>query len=200
MAFDLRGTRITVSFTFAAMACVMLLAAPPWFVALALSAALLHESGHVVCALLLHIHPQSITLGACGMEMRVDTTLTSFRRETALALAGPASNFICALCAALGYAAFQQEIWIVCAVTHIVTGVFNLLPVPGLDGGTALTCLLAPRIGREKTDKALLVTAVIFLFPLGAVGFSMFLRAQANITLLLTSIYICILLVAKKPR
>ena len=96
-----------------------------------------------------------------------------------VAAAGPACNFVLAWGAALGmhlvaelpgtggeYAALTLEMFI---LANLVLGLFNLLPIPPLDGGRILVGLLPERLaaGYARLEGAgiLVVLLLVFLLP-----------------------------------
>jgi len=116
--------------------------------------------------------------------------LNNPRRDMALvALAGPASNLLLATIAALLFhvvdlAPSAAEDWLVenlrnLFLLNLVLAVFNMLPIPPLDGGRVLVSLLpdalAWRVAKLERAGLLLVILVLFLVP--------FLAAQVGVTL-----------------
>ncbi len=116
--------------------------------------------------------------------------LNNPRRDMALvALAGPASNLLLATIAALLFHAVHlapsaAEDWLVenlrnLFLLNLVLAVFNMLPIPPLDGGRVLVSLLpdalAWRVAKLERAGLLLVILVLFLVP--------FLAAQVGVTL-----------------
>ena len=93
--------------------------------------------------------------------------------EALVALAGPASNFFLALVfgLALRFASLPQamlDIFVVIVVANISLGVFNLVPIPPLDGSKILFALLPYRAQQvrfflERYGFFLVIIFVIFL-------------------------------------
>lgn len=101
-----------------------------------LAAAGLHESGHYLALRCMGGKLIDLRLTAAGAIMRYRLCDSSPRRIM-IALAGPLTNVLAAVIAAhLGDYPF--------AGANMILGVFNLLPILPLDGGTVLYCLLRP--------------------------------------------------------
>lgn len=117
----------------------MMLSSPLLLSALLL-AAILHELGHYWVLRRLHAQVTAIRITALGAEMQVAGRL-SYGGELLAAAAGPAVNLILALL--LGYGGRLWSPLYLFAGAQLVLGVFNLLPVLPLDGGSLLWNLAA---------------------------------------------------------
>jgi Zn-dependent protease len=100
------------------------------------------------------------------------------RRGMAIvALAGPAMNFFLAWCAALLFPADSGGVWDSSFISflsyfmlsNVVLGLFNLLPIPPLDGGRIavglLPLALARALARLERAGIFIVLLVVFLLP-----------------------------------
>lgn len=111
------------------------------FLRLGLLAAFLHEWGHILvyCALFHRFPVIEVTM--TGFCMRLVGDNLSPGRRFWLAAAGPAVNFVLAgLCAAC----LEQRMTIrgsAFLAANLLTGGFNLLPIPPLDGAQMAECL-----------------------------------------------------------
>ena len=98
-----------------------------------LTAALVHEAGHAAVLYLAGGHLRQLTLTACGAVMQAVLPCGRFACA-AVSLAGPAAGF------ALTIAARACGGWRLAGASALLS-LFNLLPLPPLDGGMALAML-----------------------------------------------------------
>lgn len=139
----------------------------------------IHELGHYAAAKIFGARVERICLGAMGAEMTLYGRM-SYLSEAIVAAAGPVASLLLAVAAAqLGFTML--------AGLSVVLGLFNLLPVTALDGGTiiralAMACLHDPaeRLCRAISISTCVAMAVLGLWVLYASG--------SNFTLLLTAL------------
>ena len=98
-----------------------------------LTAALVHEAGHAAALYLAGGRLRQLTLTACGAVMQAALPCGRFACA-AVSLAGPAAGF------ALTIAARDCGGWRLAGASALLS-LFNLLPLPPLDGGMALAYL-----------------------------------------------------------
>ena len=99
--------------------------------------ALCHELGHLSALFLAGARVEEIRLTAFGAEIRADTRYLPYGREILCTLAGPAVNLVLAV--VLSRVAGDYLL----AGANVLLGVFNLLPLPALDGGRILYLLIS---------------------------------------------------------
>lgn len=92
----------------------------PW-----LAAAFLHELGHALTALAMGGHVNRLRFGFGDICMELSPLPR--RRLVWVTAAGPVVNLVCG--------AALRQIWPVFAAISLLLGLFNLLPLPVLDGG-----------------------------------------------------------------
>lgn len=109
---------------------------------LVLLAAAVHEGGHLLVLYLSGGQLHRLTLTGCGAVLHCALPAGRYARA-AVCLAGPAASFALTVWTApLG--------WLRLAGASALLGLFNLLPLPPLDGGMALAHLCAGRLGRMR--------------------------------------------------
>lgn len=129
--------RIEISWGFPALLVLAVLAGAGDVLPAVLLAALCHEAGHLAALWLLGARVKRIRLGWLGAEICSDTARLSYVQEIFCVLAGPAVNLL------LGLALARISDAYLLAGASVVQGLFNLLPVLSLDGGTALHLLVS---------------------------------------------------------
>ena len=121
-------------------------------VPLCLLSCALHELGHLLAIYALGGHAVCLRLSCVGAELRLSARDRLRPGAQILsALAGPLVNL------AAGFAALRlagERGWCFAGINFALAA-FNLLPAGELDGGRALSCLLAPLLGADRARQAL---------------------------------------------
>ena len=120
------------------------------FLRLGLLAAFLHECGHILvyCALLRRFPVIEVTM--TGFCMRLPSQGLAPVQRFWLAAAGPAVNFVLA---GIWVLRLEQSVTIRGSAfwaANLLTGAFNLLPIPPLDGAQLASCLCEMRRAGKK--------------------------------------------------
>ena len=149
-----------------------LLSAPPLVTAAVLLAATLHELGHLAALRAFGVPVRGLRLSAWGAVLYAPGTCRlSYGRELLVTLAGPAVNLLCAPALAFLAVRTRWEPGFLLAGAHAVLGVYNLLPIAPLDGGTAVYLITAflfgPTVG-DAVCAASGMTCALILFAIGA--------------------------------
>lgn len=143
-----------------------------------LTAALVHEAGHAAALYLAGGRLRQLTLTACGAVMQAALPCGRFACA-AVSLAGPAAGF------ALTITARACGGWRLAGASALLS-LFNLLPLPPLDGGMALAYLSDGGFPRVRGVLAALSGATLLLCGL------LCLRNDGGCWVLLTGTAICI--------
>lgn len=169
------GTKIKISFAFLAVVTLMFIFDSGYNALLSVTAMVLHEAAHILMLLLCGGRVAGITLSLCELNIAAEDDLLNARQKLLVALSGPFTNIF------LGVGLFQ-----LCrafALTNLIIGFFQLLPISTLDGDNALSALsVSP--GKRKLVSLLLA----FLFAL--LGFAVLLQTKYNFSILAISLYL----------
>ena len=161
---------------------------------LALSAAALHELGHIFAAKAAKIHLESLSLDLLGARITTKTALCSYRDEILLCAAGPLANFICTAAAIMIRNTFISpdspawEFFTFFAVSSAALGTLNLLPIESFDGGRILYCIFGSLCGTSAADKILKCLSFISCFLLWSFSVYLIMRAGASLSLFVFSV------------
>lgn len=163
-------TRIWVSPWAAGLLAVFIAFSSPVVLASLLLAALCHELGHYLALRCFGACVEAVSITVFGAEIRVaDRPALSYGRELLTVAAGPAVNLLLATVLA-GCGSRWDELYLF-AGAQMVLGVFNLLPVRPLDGGTMLWLVLAWCTDPFVADRSMrwvgvATTGIMMLFSL----------------------------------
>lgn len=120
------------------------------FLRLGLLAAILHELGHILVYCIQQRHLPVIEVTMTGFCMRLCGNALSPGRRFWLAAAGPAVNFLLASLWALRLGRNMTIRGSAFLAANLLTGGFNLLPIPPLDGAQMAASLYAVWNSRKK--------------------------------------------------
>ncbi len=118
-------------------------------------AALLHEMGHLLALRVFGVGVEGIYFTAFGMEIRADTRFLPYQKDMICTLAGPLVNLLSAV--VLARLAGDYLL----AGANLLEGVFNLLPLTGLDGARALHLLLSWCFDPIRADRICRMVEVV---------------------------------------
>ena len=196
MKFKLFGTEIYISFLFAAAVTIMLLTDKTGYMLPALFAIILHEMGHLFMMWILECSPKRIKLIPASVQITAPFQ-KRYRNDFLVSVSGPAVNILLFLTLYFNYLAFGNEVTLYFALLNLVIGVFNLLPVKGLDGGTILFCILEKYKGPDKAAVTLKIITIILAAALILTAITLTLRGKINISVYIMGIYLFIMSLLK---
>lgn len=195
MRFRAFGTEFYISFLFAAVITALIAADRTGFVLPLLFAVLIHELGHLAAMWVLDCAPKRVRLVPAAVE--ITTKIGGGKHEIFIALCGPAVNLLLFATLFVNYLAFNNDGYLTIGLINLLIGVFNLLPVTGLDGGTVLFNLLCRR---KDPQKAALIMRIINLsVALAALitAITLCFRGQFNLSFFILALYLAVMSVIK---
>lgn len=196
MSFRLFGTKIYVSFFFCAVFTVMLafdrtgLILPTFFAVLA------HETGHIFAMWLLDCEPKQIRLIPASIQV-VSSFSNRYRNDIIVALFGPLLNFVLFATLIFNYFAFKNQLVLYYALLNLIVGVFNSLPVLGLDGGTILYSVLAKRGDNARAELTVKLITIVTAIVIMAAAIYFTIKGRFNLSFYIISIYLFIISLIK---
>lgn len=196
MRFKLFGTEVYISFLFAAVVALMLTIDRTGLVIPTLFAVFIHETGHLFAMWVTECAPKRIRLIPASVQI-VRSFSIKPHGEIAIALCGPLANLVLFLTLFLNYLSFGNETVLNFALLNLIIGIFNLLPVCGLDGGTILTELLCRKTEPYKAIRAVRIITGIFAFLTLFAGVFMTLNGRFNLSVFIVALYFIVTAILK---
>ncbi len=196
MNFKVFGTQIYISFLFAAVITIMLATDKTGLLLPTLFAVFMHECGHLFMMWLLRCAPKQIRLIPASVQI-TSTFSGGYKNDVLIALSGPFINILLFGVFYYNFLKFENEFVRYFALINLVLGIFNLLPVKGLDGGTVLLSFLC-----KFTDinKATLLVKGVSLFVATIIlitAVMLIVKGETNLSLFIMGIYLVVMSVMK---
>ncbi|MBQ4051809.1 MAG: hypothetical protein IJD13_09265, partial [Oscillospiraceae bacterium] len=141
ISFKLCGTTICLHFSFFAMLCLYFQLEREGYGVSCLFTALVHETGHLIAFAVQKAAPKELHFQLGGIRLIPPDEPLSFPGELFTLAAG---SMVSLYCGSFLYYKDSQT-----ALPHLLTGLFSLLPLPGLDGGEIVS-LFQSRFFPEK--------------------------------------------------
>jgi len=189
MKFKLFGTEIYVSFLFAAIITLMLATDKTGLALPSLFAVFMHEIGHLFAMWVLDCNPKSVRLIPASVQISSSVT-NRYRKDISIALIGPLVNLILFGSLYFNYLCFKNKITQIYALINLVVGLFNLLPVTGLDGGTILFSLIAKKCELNRAMLTLRISTAIMALAAFIIAVTLTVRGKINLSLYIVTIYL----------
>ena len=163
---------------------VLLLSDTPFILPL-MCAVILHEFGHLLCAIILKIKIKSLELSILGAQIKTAKD-PSYIDELIFALGGPLIGLI-------GFAftyklslnnldlPFCQNFLFPFSILSLCLSIFNLIPLSSLDGGRILKCTLCLLFSLDVADKTLRITSFFTLLCLWLLSVYMMIKTANGV-------------------
>ena len=196
MRFRLFGTEFYVSFLFAAVITAMLAFDRTGFILPLLFAVLIHELGHLAAMWILDCAPKRIRLVPAAVEITAKIG-SGGKHEIFIALCGPAVNLLLFATLFVNYLAFGNDSYLTVGLINLLIGVFNLLPVTGLDGGTVLFNILCRKteLSRAGLIMRIINFSVAALSLIAAI--TLCFKGQFNLSFFILALYLAVMSIIK---
>lgn len=197
MKLKIFNTEIYVSFLFAAVVAFMLVIDRTGLMIPTIFAVLIHEMGHLFAMWIMECAPKSIRLIPASVQI-VRAFSPKPHGETAIALTGPLCNIVTFFTLWLNYLVFGNETVLRFALLNLILGIFNLLPVKGLDGGTLLYGILCRRIEEYRADRVLRTVTMMLAFIALVAGVFLTLNGRFNPSAFILALYLAVSALIKR--
>lgn len=195
MRFKAFGTEFYISFLFAAVITALIAADRTGFVLPLLFAVLIHELGHLAAMWVLDCAPKRVRLVPAAVE--ITTKIGGGKHEIFIALCGPAVNLLLFAVLFFNYLAFGNDGYLTIGLINLLIGVFNLLPVTGLDGGTVLFNLLCRRKDPQKAGLIMRIINLSVALAALIAAITLCFRGQFNLSFFILALYLAVMSVIK---
>ncbi|MFZ2539939.1 MAG: site-2 protease family protein [Oscillospiraceae bacterium] len=190
LRFKIGKLNIQIDFMFVAVVALFLIVDKTGISTIALLACLIHELGHIVMFMAVGYTPQKLTFELTGIRLTKPFHELSAGKELLVELAGSATNLLIffLLINTIESVSFLSLF----AVTHLVLGLFNLLPLKSFDGGKILEIILSFFLSENVTRKICTVADFFCIFIMLIVCIFMIITSKNSFTLLIMTIYLMI--------
>lgn len=138
--FTLFGIKFFIGFMFVALVTVYLIVDKSGIAAIGLAACFIHELGHICMFFAVGLTPLELHFEFSGIRIVKPVAMLSYYKEVLVQIAGSVANLsvFFLLCGTIDGITTRS----IFAVTHLILGVFNLLPIKSFDGGKLLELTL----------------------------------------------------------
>lgn len=160
-----------------------------------LACALFHELSHIFLILRYCGKPDSVIINLTDVKINCDMNRLKTSQEVLINLAGPFANILLFCVLYLMNIIINLDALYIIAMSSLVIGVFNLLPLRTLDGGELLYILLSRFLSSRSVDIIFNIISIVILIPLAILGFTVLFASKYNYSLLLVTIYIILTLI-----
>ena len=180
--------KVSVSF-FAIMLIFSLALSGAYFALIPLTAAALHELGHIFAARVRGVRLKNFDIGIFGARLTMSGGICSYLDEIIVCAAGPLVNLILAvisliICNSCGR---ENELVSLFIFSSLSLGMINLLPIKSFDGGRILGAILSYAVDTAVAEKILNLLTFLSLFTLWCISLYLLLRTSASLSLFVFS-------------
>lgn len=195
MTFKFFSTKVKVSFLFMAVLCIILLFDSTGYAFPMLCAVLFHETGHFIAMHICGCAPKEINL--IPGSVQITCAFAPIRQEIFILLCGPAFNLALFTLLFINCYIFSNYFLLEFALINMLYGLFNLIPVKGLDGGSVLYEIILKKSGIKKANTVILILTAFAIIALAALAVAMTLKGSTNYSAYIMVLYLILSVLLK---
>lgn len=183
--FEIKINKLKICFLFSFFALFAVLFYSDNYIEIltALTACILHETGHLTFMILFKNYPEKIVFYGGGIKIIPDNKMLSYKKDIIINLAGCLVNLI------IGSILLLIDSFTLLGKLNIIIGVFNLLPFSSFDGGNVLKLIFLNKY-HDKYMIIYKISAKLLCFLLLFSGIYCIEMFKINISLVVTIVYI----------
>lgn len=197
MKFKVFGIEIYVSFFFLGLLTVMLATDKSGFALPCITAVAFHECGHLFMMWLRECMPKSIKLIPASIQITASFS-RDYKTDILVSFFGPLVNLAIFGALYYNYLCFENQTVLIFGLVNLAYGVFNLMPVKGLDGGNILLSVLSKYYDLNKALILLKFTTLVLAIATIFTAVSTTIKGNFNISIYIIGIYLLIMGIMKK--
>lgn len=193
--FDFLGIKIKIKFMFVALVTLFLIVDKSSISVIALFACIIHELGHLFMFILIGYKPRELAFELTGIRLVKPSASLTYSKEILVQLAGSGTNFavFILLCGTVDSISKVS----IFAVTHLIIGIFNLLPLKSFDGGKLLELFLIRLVSINTTQFICTIVDFLCILVILTAGIFAFFQNKNSFTLIILSSYLMISAISK---
>ena len=196
MKFKFLGTKIYISFLFAATVALLIITDKSGNFLPLLAAVILHETAHLVTMRMVHCNPKEINLIPASVQIVRDISVKP-AFEVAISFSGPLMNLCLFMIFYIFFLVWGNMQILNFAAINLVLAVFNLLPVKCLDGGVIVYKLLCIKMAHNRAMLTVDILTVLMAVAFLVLGVCMAFRGGVNFSLIIMAIYLLLSVIIK---
>ncbi len=149
----------------------------------------LHELGHIAAARILKIRISSLEITVLGARMETVGEI-SYKNEFLFALGGPLFGAVTfAVCYPLRYLFYASsrlsDFFLFFSLISLALALFNLMPLPSLDGSRLIKCLLKHLLPLDIAERIMKIIGFFSLFTLWLFSVYLVIKTSEGLEMLI---------------
>ena len=196
MKIKVFGTKIYISFLFAATLSFMIATDRTGLIIPTLFAVLVHETGHLFAMWVNDCAPKEIRLIPASVQI-VESYPKSSGLQVWIIACGPLANIAVSAALFINYYLGKSEVSLQFGLLNMILALFNMLPVSGLDGGRIMVIVLSRRKSPYFAVKTVKVLTFVLSLTAFFAGITLAIRGNFNISVFILALYLAICTIIK---
>ena len=197
MRFSLFGTKIYVSFLFAATVSFMLATDRTGLVIPTLFSVLIHETGHLFTMWVTDCAPREIRLIPASVQI-IEEYSRPQKARAAVSVSGPLANVAVGAALFINAHISGSDTAMRFALINGVVAAFNMLPVSGLDGGRLLLILLCRKKDLYAAMRTVNAITAVLAAAVFLAGIYLIIKGSVNLSVFIVALYLAVCAILKR--